>query len=96
MTREIPRDDNEFSQSELNFYGLLKIALLLDCQHIMEWESIKLYGHGSLITLSQSQQKEVYHNSKKGVLCELKRAKNPEVLAMILANSRFSDEEEKW
>ena len=92
MTRQISNADHEFSQSELNFYGLLKIALLLDCQHIMEFESIQKYGHGSLITLNREQQKEVYHRSKKAVLCELKRADNPDLLAMVLANTRISEE----
>lgn len=75
-----------FTQSELNFYGLVKIALLLDCEHIMEWECIQAYGHSSIIRLNKEQQSDIYHKSKKAVFSELKRSDNAAILQMVLAS----------
>jgi uncharacterized protein YaiE (UPF0345 family) len=84
MSGIISEEEYEFTTSELNFYTLLKAALLLDCEHIMEWDCLQLFGHTSLLKLTPSQQTDVYYKSRKAVICELERSNDPALMRAIL------------
>lgn len=85
MSNNYTDSTHEFSRSELNFYGLLKIALLLDCEHILEWDCLQLFGHSSVLKLNRNQQRELYYKSRKAILGELERSNDPALMRVALS-----------
>lgn len=67
-----------------NFYELLRVALIIDCLHLIDFDSIVLFGHTNIMTLDAQERSSLYLKSRPKIIREALRADKADVLRRCL------------